>query len=277
MDCSYALDPQVENDDGFVSVVTTLFGVNNEKESGVSTSKTSAQTSASSVPTDDSLVFLPNSKPDRYGDHDSFNLSDDFFGPRQPQLVTSVDITEALKSTSPLEENQLLTELSPVTPASSMKTALVPASQPVPQPANDPLQAPNPIRPTEISVAPQPVNHLRVSASIEHRAPFRRAQAMHSEVSQPLAAAPVAQTGFSPAPLPASSLQCIVCGVIGSGNHYGIRCCDGCKGFFARSVRDKKVYICRFERCCQIAGEDRNSCRYCRLKKCFRSGMQPPG
>ncbi|KAF2984237.1 hypothetical protein EK904_013372 [Melospiza melodia maxima] len=70
------------------------------------------------------------------------------------------------------------------------------------------------------------------------------------------------------------SSLCSICGDRATGKHYGASSCDGCKGFFRRSVRKNHVYSCRFNRQCVIDKDKRNQCRYCRLKKCFRAGMK---
>ncbi|XP_048403168.1 hepatocyte nuclear factor 4-beta-like isoform X2 [Stegostoma tigrinum] len=70
------------------------------------------------------------------------------------------------------------------------------------------------------------------------------------------------------------SAICSICGDRATGKHYGASSCDGCKGFFRRSVRKNHVYTCRFSRQCVVDKDKRNQCRYCRLKKCFRAGMR---
>uniref|UniRef100_A0A8C7FUW5 Hepatocyte nuclear factor 4, alpha n=2 Tax=Oncorhynchus TaxID=8016 RepID=A0A8C7FUW5_ONCKI len=67
---------------------------------------------------------------------------------------------------------------------------------------------------------------------------------------------------------------CAICGDRATGKHYGASSCDGCKGFFRRSVRKNHMYSCRFNRQCIVDKDKRNQCRYCRLKKCFRAGMK---
>ncbi|KAM6104452.1 hepatocyte nuclear factor 4-gamma isoform 3-T5 [Theristicus caerulescens] len=70
------------------------------------------------------------------------------------------------------------------------------------------------------------------------------------------------------------SSLCAICGDRATGKHYGASSCDGCKGFFRRSIRKNHVYTCRFNRQCVVDKDKRNQCRYCRLKKCFRAGMK---
>ncbi|GAA6089563.1 hepatic nuclear factor 4, beta isoform X1 [Tachysurus ichikawai] len=72
----------------------------------------------------------------------------------------------------------------------------------------------------------------------------------------------------------AMALLCSICADKATGKHYGASSCDGCKGFFRRSVRKNHAYTCRFSRQCVVDKDKRNQCRYCRLRKCFRAGMR---
>nr|XP_014102675.1 transcription factor HNF-4 homolog isoform X2 [Bactrocera oleae] len=71
-----------------------------------------------------------------------------------------------------------------------------------------------------------------------------------------------------------SATVCAICGDRATGKHYGASSCDGCKGFFRRSVRKNHQYTCRFSRNCVVDKDKRNQCRYCRLRKCFKAGMK---
>ncbi|KAF2348208.1 Zinc finger nuclear hormone receptor-type [Trinorchestia longiramus] len=67
---------------------------------------------------------------------------------------------------------------------------------------------------------------------------------------------------------------CPVCGDKVSGYHYGLLTCESCKGFFKRTVQNKKVYTCVADRQCQIDKTQRKRCPYCRFQKCLEVGMK---
>ncbi|XP_034446621.1 nuclear receptor subfamily 2 group C member 2 [Hippoglossus hippoglossus] len=67
---------------------------------------------------------------------------------------------------------------------------------------------------------------------------------------------------------------CLVCGDKASGRHYGAVSCEGCKGFFKRSVRKSLTYSCRSKQDCIINKHHRNRCQFCRLSKCLKMGMK---
>ena len=70
---------------------------------------------------------------------------------------------------------------------------------------------------------------------------------------------------------------CPVCGDKVSGYHYGLLTCESCKGFFKRTVQNKKVYSCVAEKQCQIDKTQRKRCPYCRFQKCLDVGMKLEG
>ncbi|KAI1697685.1 zinc finger, c4 type (two domains) domain-containing protein [Ditylenchus destructor] len=53
-------------------------------------------------------------------------------------------------------------------------------------------------------------------------------------------------------------MLCRVCGDRASGRHYGVQSCDGCRGFFKRSIRRNL---------------QRNQCQACRFRKCLAVAM----
>lgn len=70
---------------------------------------------------------------------------------------------------------------------------------------------------------------------------------------------------------------CPVCGDKVSGYHYGLLTCESCKGFFKRTVQNKKVYTCVGERTCHIDKSQRKRCPFCRFQKCLEVGMKLEG
>lgn len=68
---------------------------------------------------------------------------------------------------------------------------------------------------------------------------------------------------------------CLVCGDRASGYHYNALTCEGCKGFFRRSITKNAVYQCKYGNNCEIDMYMRRKCQECRLKKCLSVGMRP--
>ncbi|XP_036388232.1 peroxisome proliferator-activated receptor delta-like isoform X1 [Megalops cyprinoides] len=68
------------------------------------------------------------------------------------------------------------------------------------------------------------------------------------------------------------NMECRICGDKASGLHYGVHACEGCKGFFRRTIKMKLEYE-RCERSCTIQKKSRNKCQYCRFQKCLALGM----
>lgn len=69
-------------------------------------------------------------------------------------------------------------------------------------------------------------------------------------------------------------LLCKVCGDVASGFHYGVHACEGCKGFFRRSIQQNIQYKkCLKAENCTIMRINRNRCQQCRFRKCLAVGM----
>ncbi|NWW88663.1 NR4A1 protein, partial [Rhynochetos jubatus] len=67
--------------------------------------------------------------------------------------------------------------------------------------------------------------------------------------------------------------HCAVCGDNASCQHYGVRTCEGCKGFFKRTVQKNAKYICLANKDCPVDKRRRNRCQFCRFQKCLAVGM----
>nr|BBC78045.1 retinoid X receptor [Nodularia douglasiae biwae] len=109
-------------------------------------------------------------------------------------------------------------------------------------------------------------------------------QGMHSPSSSVTSPSmmSIGSPGSSPSPpnphMPHTTLSnkhiCAICGDRASGKHYGVYSCEGCKGFFKRTVRKDLTYACRDDRNCMIDKRQRNRCQYCRYMKCLSMGMK---
>lgn len=75
-------------------------------------------------------------------------------------------------------------------------------------------------------------------------------------------------------PLGNTKHPCSICGDRATGKHYGVSSCEGCKGFFKRTVRKDITYSCRSSGSCLIDMRQRNRCQFCRYQKCLRQGMK---
>lgn len=71
--------------------------------------------------------------------------------------------------------------------------------------------------------------------------------------------------------------QCRVCMDKATGAHYGVPTCEGCKGFFKRSILRKEKYRCYFGDRCIVNTDNRNRCKSCRFQKCLKEGMSVEG
>uniref|UniRef100_A0A1A9X064 Nuclear hormone receptor FTZ-F1 beta n=1 Tax=Glossina brevipalpis TaxID=37001 RepID=A0A1A9X064_9MUSC len=67
---------------------------------------------------------------------------------------------------------------------------------------------------------------------------------------------------------------CPICGDKISGFHYGIFSCESCKGFFKRTVQNRKNYVCVRGGPCVVSITTRKKCPACRFEKCLQKGMK---
>ena len=69
--------------------------------------------------------------------------------------------------------------------------------------------------------------------------------------------------------------KCKICGKLATAIHYNCVSCEGCKGFFRRTVVHKKIYPeCKLPTPCEIAVKGKRACQWCRYKKCIAQGMK---
>nr|XP_019945925.1 PREDICTED: retinoic acid receptor beta isoform X4 [Paralichthys olivaceus] len=109
-------------------------------------------------------------------------------------------------------------------------------------------------------------------SGLAHRE-WQHRRSAHSIETQSTSSEELVPSPPSPLPPPRVYKPCFVCQDKSSGYHYGVSACEGCKGFFRRSIQKNMVYTCHREKNCIINKVTRNRCQYCRLQKCFAVGM----
>ncbi|XP_043914842.1 nuclear receptor subfamily 1 group I member 3-like [Protopterus annectens] len=67
---------------------------------------------------------------------------------------------------------------------------------------------------------------------------------------------------------------CVVCGDKATGFHFHAMTCEGCKGFFRRTVKMDLQFTCPFTSTCAITKKNRRHCQACRFQKCLQMGMR---
>nr|XP_012305030.1 nuclear receptor subfamily 1 group I member 3 isoform X4 [Aotus nancymaae] len=68
--------------------------------------------------------------------------------------------------------------------------------------------------------------------------------------------------------------SCVVCGDQATGYHFNALTCEGCKGFFRRTVSKSTGPTCPFAGSCEVSKAQRRHCPACRLQKCLDAGMR---
>ncbi|XP_035675318.1 oxysterols receptor LXR-alpha-like [Branchiostoma floridae] len=85
---------------------------------------------------------------------------------------------------------------------------------------------------------------------------------------------PAQDASSFPEPAGTEGGDCVVCGDKGSGFHYGVYSCEGCKGFFRRTVTKGYVKACKSGSKCNMDMYTRRKCPECRLRSCRAAGMR---
>ena len=212
-------------------------------------------------------------------------------GPQSPP--GSVFISPGYNQTSPTNpgnQSQLFIEVR----IQSAKVSIM--TMPCPQVRQSPTNFLSPgTQLTEIKSEPQPFSPTNSTTSqssftSQTSMDFQQSQGQYLNTLPPSdAASPNSSSLQSPGPFPPSSDDrkskkgptprpteelCLVCGDRASGYHYNALACEGCKGFFRRSITKVSKYACKYGGECEIDMYMRRKCQACRLKKCYTVGMR---
>nr|XP_046254745.1 retinoic acid receptor RXR-beta-B isoform X1 [Scatophagus argus]XP_046254746.1 retinoic acid receptor RXR-beta-B isoform X1 [Scatophagus argus] len=152
------------------------------------------------------------------------------------------------------------------------------------QPNSSDSNSPTNVLGSPFSVISSSLNSTGVSPSLgfgaisnsqtSSSAPISRMQSISSsdDIKPPFGLRPM--SAHSPGIMLSQKRLCVICGDRSSGKHYGVSSCEGCKGFFKRTVRKDLSYTCRDNKECLVDKRQRNRCQYCRYQKCLAMGMK---
>ncbi|XP_033980110.1 LOW QUALITY PROTEIN: retinoic acid receptor RXR-beta-A [Trematomus bernacchii] len=78
----------------------------------------------------------------------------------------------------------------------------------------------------------------------------------------------------SPGPMLSQKRLCAICGDRSSGKHYGVYSCEGCKGFFKRTVRKDLSYTCRDLKTVLVDKRQRPAASTAATRQCLAMGLK---
>uniref|UniRef100_A0A672NYL2 Retinoic acid receptor RXR n=1 Tax=Sinocyclocheilus grahami TaxID=75366 RepID=A0A672NYL2_SINGR len=131
----------------------------------------------------------------------------------------------------------------------------------------------SPCLPGTPSVGYGPISSPQINSTVSMSG--LHAVSSSDDVKPPFGLKPM--SAHSPGPMVSQKRLCAICGDRSSGKHYGVYSCEGCKGFFKRTVRKDLSYTCRDSKDCLVDKRQRNRCQYCRYQKCLAMGMKREG
>ncbi|GFQ66962.1 probable nuclear hormone receptor HR38 [Trichonephila clavata] len=127
-----------------------------------------------------------------------------------------------------------------------------------------------------------PIPSPKPSRSSRKPSPTLSSPSISENIRHPTPTTPTTPSGTSgssrsspgvPETTPPPSMLCAVCGDNAACQHYGVRTCEGCKGFFKRTVQKNAKYVCLGNKDCPVDKRRRNRCQFCRFQKCLAVGM----
>ncbi|XP_026788781.2 probable nuclear hormone receptor HR38 isoform X1 [Pangasianodon hypophthalmus] len=135
---------------------------------------------------------------------------------------------------------------------------------------NTPVEQQSPIRDHQLQLCDEDTFGQLHQPSPLHFPPL---DLEHGCVDSPVLKVERVEAHLSAKPRNPNEGHCAVCGDNASCQHYGVRTCEGCKGFFKRTVQKNAKYVCLANKDCPVDKRRRNRCQFCRFQKCLAVGM----